>query len=133
VGLGIEVPIFNGLLTQNKVAEVRARLGKIKEEQFLLKDGIGLLIKETFLGLAATKQAHEATREAMQAAGENRELTTRAYAGDLVETEKVIRAQYMEAFMTAQHYLTRYEYVALQSRLSLQVGTEVLKRVAAVR
>ena len=51
VGAGVEIPLFSGFLTKNKVAEARARVSKIKEEQILLKEGIGLQIKDAFLGL----------------------------------------------------------------------------------
>jgi len=104
-------------------------VGKIKEEQFLLKEGIGLQVKDTFLGLSAAQKAHQATLDALQAATENRDLNTRAYQNELVETEKVIRAQLMEALMSAQHYKTRYDHIALQSQLNLLVGTEVLKKL----
>ena len=129
VGVGVEIPLFSGFLTQNKVAETRARVAKIKEEQFLLKEGIGLQIKDTFLGLNAAQKSHHATLEAMTAAVENRDLNTRAYQNDLVETEKVIRAQLMEALMCAQHYKARFDHIALQSQLNLLVGSEVLKKL----
>ena len=129
VGLGFEVPLFDGWLTRNKVAEARARLAKLKEEQLLLKDGLGLQVKDAFLGLVAAQKSQQATRDAMTAAQENRDLTTRAYQNELVETEKMIRAQLMEALMAAQHFKTRYDVVALRSRLDLLVGTEVLARL----
>jgi outer membrane protein len=129
-GVGVEIPIFSGFLTKNKVAEARARVSKIKEEQFLLKEGVGLQIKDTFLGLNAAQKSHQATLDAMKAAEENRDLNTRAYQNELVETEKVIRAQLMEALMSAQHYKVRYDHIALQSQLNLLVGTEVLKKLA---
>jgi outer membrane protein TolC len=128
VGAGVEIPLFSGFLTKNKVAEARARVDKIKEEQFLLKEGIGLEIKDTFLGLNAAEKSYQATLDAMTAATENRDLNTRAYENELVETEKVVRAQLMEALMQAQHYKARYDHVALQSQLNLLVGTEVLKQ-----
>jgi outer membrane protein TolC len=128
VGVGLEIPIFSGFLTKNKVAEARARVSKIKEEQFLLKEGIGLQIKDTFLGLSAAQKSFQATRDAMNAATENRDLNTRAYQNELVETEKVIRAQLMEALMSAQHYKARYDHIALQSQLNLLVGTEIMNR-----
>ena len=128
VGAGVEIPLFSGFLTKNKVAETRARVAKIKEEHILLKEGIGLEIKDTFLGLNAAEKSYQATLDAMTAATENRDLNTRAYENELVETEKVIRAQLMEALMEAQHYKARYDHIALQSRLNLLVGTEVLKR-----
>jgi outer membrane protein TolC len=129
VGVGLEFPLFNGFLTKNKVAETRARLAQIKQEQFLLKDGLGIQIKDAFLGLDAAEKSFQATREAMNAAGENRDLYTRAYQNGLVETEKVVRAQLMEALMIAQHDKARYDHVAWESQLGVLVGTEVLKRL----
>jgi outer membrane protein TolC len=129
VGVGIEIPIFDGFLTRNKVSAARARLAKITEEQFLLKEGIGLQIKDIFLGLDAARKSDQATLDAMQAARENRDLNIRAYQNELVETDKVIRAQLIEALMSAQHYKTRYDHIALQSQLSLVVGTEILKQL----
>jgi outer membrane protein TolC len=131
VGVGVEVPIFDGFLTRNKVEEAHAQVAKIKEEQFLLQEGIGIQIKDTFLGLVATQKSFDATAAAWQAAQESRDLNTRAYENGLVETEKVIRAQLMEALMCAQHDKARYDYVVLQSQLNLLVGTEVLKKLEA--
>jgi outer membrane protein len=126
IGVGIEIPLFSGFLTSNKVAEARAQVAKIKEEQFLLKEGIGLQIRDTFLSLNAAEKSHQATLDAMDAAVENRDLNTRAYQHELVETEKVIRAQLMEALMSAQHYKARYDHLALQSQMNLIVGSEIL-------
>ncbi len=129
VGLGLELPLFDGFLTRHKVAEARARVAKLKEEQFLLKDGIGLQIKNVFLGLVAAQKSQQATLDAMTAAAESRDLNTRAYQNELVETEKMIRAQLVEALMTAQHLKSRYDLLTLQSHLSLLVGTEVLNKL----
>jgi len=129
VGAGVEIPLFSGFLTKNKVAETRARVAKIKEERILLKEGIGLEIKDAFLGLNAAEKSYQATLDAMTAATENRDLNTRAYQNELVETEKVIRAQLIEALMQAQHYKARFDHLALQSQLNLLVGTEVLKQL----
>jgi outer membrane protein TolC len=129
VGVGMEIPVFDGFLTRNRVTEASARANKVKEEQFLLKEGIGLQIKDIFLGMSAARKSHQAALDAMTSARENRELNTRAYRHELVETEKVIRAQLMEALMSAQHYKIRYDHIALQSQLELVVGAEVLKQL----
>ena len=129
LGVGFEVPLFDGALTRSKVAEMEARLSQIKEQGFLLREGIGLQIKDHFLGLVAAQKSYQATFDAMKAAEENRDLNTRAYQSELVETEKVIRAQLVEALMTAQHLKTRYDFVALQSQLSLAVGNEVVRQL----
>jgi hypothetical protein len=65
----------------------------------------------------------------MTAAQESRDLNTRAYQNELVETEKMIRSQLIEALMSAQHYKTRYDLVALRSHLELIVGTAVLEKL----
>jgi outer membrane protein len=129
VGVGVEIPIFDGFLTRNKVSETHARVNKTREEQFLLKEGIGLQIKDISLGVNAAQKSHQATLDAMKSAQENRDLNTRAYQNELVETEKVIRAQLIEALMSAQHYKTRYDHIALQSQLELVVGTKILKQM----
>jgi len=77
--------------------------------------------------------AAQTALNAMNAAVENRDLNTRAYENELVETEKVIRAQLMEALMQAQHYKAVYDHLALQSQLNLLVGTEVLKQIQGVK
>jgi outer membrane protein len=129
VGIGMELPLFQGFLTRNKVKEMRARLEKIREERFLLSEGIGLQVRDIFLGLGAAEKRFQATLDAMKSAEENRDLNTRAYQNDLVETEEVIKAQLMEAFMSAQHYKMRYDHAELLSQLNVVVGTEVQKQI----
>jgi outer membrane protein len=125
VGVGVEIPLFNGMTTTNRVLEARARLGKINEEKLLLKEGLGLLIRDLFLSLAASEKSHDATLDAMNTSIENRDLNTRAYQNDLVETDDVIQAQLVEALMTARHYKARYDHIALTSKLQLAVGSEL--------
>ena len=133
VGVGVEIPLFSGFLIKNKVSEIRAQVSKIKEQQFLLKEGIALQIKNIFLSLIAAQKSDQATLDAMKSAQENRDLNTRAYQNELVETEQMIRAQLVEALMAAQHYKTRYDHIALQSQLNLAVGTEVMKQLRITR
>jgi outer membrane protein TolC len=129
-GVGLEIPIFDGFLARNQVAEALARLNQLKETQFLLRDGIALRIKDLVLSLDAAAKSGQASRSAMQSAAENRDLNTRAFQEELVETEKVVRAQLMEALMSAQHYKARYDYAVLWSQLSLAVGKEIGDRLA---
>lgn len=133
VGVGLEIPLFDGFLARNQVSEALARLGQLKETQFLLRDGIALQIKNLVLCLDAAAKSGQASLSAMQSARENRELNTRAYQEELVETEKVIRAQLMEALMSAQHFKARYDYAALLSQLNVTVGKEIGERLAPAR
>jgi outer membrane protein TolC len=125
VGVGFDIPLFNGFLTQGKVAEALAQVGKLKEQKLLLQEGIGLQVRSLFLELEAASKSYQAAEKAMQAAQEDRDLTSRAYQDDLVETAKVIQAQLFEALTTAQYDKARYDLVAVQSQISLVVGKEV--------
>jgi outer membrane protein TolC len=129
IGLGAEIPIFNGFLTAGKVAEALARVSRLKEEKLLLREGIGLQLRQLFLSYDAAAKTYAAADKAMAAARENRDLTSRAYQSELVETEKVIRAQLFEALMTAQYDKARYDLVAMESQISLVVGKEITERV----
>lgn len=132
-GFGLEFPLFDGFLTRNKVSETLARVRQLKEMRFLLQEGLGLQVRDVVLGLDAASKSYHATLRAMKSAEENRDLNTRAYQNELVETEKVIRAQLMEALMSAQHYKARYDYAALLSQLSTVVGTEVRQKLGLSR
>lgn len=129
VGIGMELPLCDGFLTRHRVAAAKARFRQLQDQQLLLKEGLGLQVREVVLGLTATQRQFQATQDAMLAATDNRDLNIRAYQNGLVETEKVIRAQLMEAFMCAQHYKIRYDHAELLSRLSVVVGTEIQKQL----
>ena len=131
VRLGVELPLFRGFLTRNRVREASARMHELQDRQVLLREGVGVQVRAIFLNLDAAAKRHDATRDAMTAAVENRDLNTRAYQNDLVETEDVIKAQLMAALMSAQHYKIRYEYTELRSQLNVAVGKEIEKWLSA--
>ncbi len=128
VGIGLRVPLFNGFLTGARVDEARARLDTIRKQRILLREGIGLKVREVVLGLEAATKRYQATLAATTSATENRELNTRAYQNDLVDTEDVIQAQLMEALMSAQHFKVSYDHAELRSRLGLVIGKELSRR-----
>ncbi len=122
LGVGVDVPLFTGFATHNKVVEAEARLAKLREQQLMLKEGIGLRLKEVSLDLVASEKAVAATQAARDAAAEDCSLTIRAYQNGLVETEKVIRAQIAEAMTTAQHLKALFDHAEAASRIRLLVG-----------
>jgi outer membrane protein TolC len=126
-GVVVELPLFSGFLTQNKIREARAGLAKIKEEQILLKEGLALQVKEVFYRLLRAQDQYISSREARLAAEENRDLNERAYQNELVETKDVLEAQLMESFLQAQHYKVLYDHVEAKAHLSLVIGKEINK------
>jgi len=125
VGAGVEIPLFDGFLTGGKVAEAKARINRLKEQKVLLKEGIGLQLRDLFLKLGASEKVFKSSTDAMLAAQDDRELTTRGYATGLLTTEKVLRSQIQEALVTAQYYKAAFDHRAVQSQIDVTVGREV--------
>ena len=125
VDLGVEIPIFDGFLTRERVAEARAKIGRLKEKKLLLAEGLGLQLRSMFQDLEASEKVVQATQDAAASAKDDSELTLRGYQTGLVATEKVIRAQLQEALITAAHDKAVYDHRALQARIDLVVGKSV--------
>ena len=128
---GVELPLFDGFRTRARIQEAAARRDELREQKVLLRERIGLQVRQAVLGLDAAGRRYQATLDAASAAVENRDLNTRAYQSELVETEDVIKAQLMEAFMSVQHLKVRFDNAEARSRLNLLVGTEVARRRGA--
>jgi outer membrane protein TolC len=133
VGIGIEIPLFNGLRTVNEVREMRARLGKLKEQQVLLKEGIALQVKHTFIQMMSAQEKKNSTEAAAVAAEENRSLNERAYQEELVETKDVIEAQLMESLMKAQYQKSLYDNIEARANLAFVVGREITEMIQSAR
>ena len=125
VDFGVEIPIFDGFLTNAKVAEVRAHINQLKEQKLQLRDGLGLQIRELFLQLGSSEKIIQATQDADQAATDDSDLTMRGYQTGLIATEKVIRTQLQEALVKAAHDKAIYDHVELQSKIDTVVGKSV--------
>ena len=125
IGVGIELPIFNGLRTVNEVREARARLGKLKEQQILLKEGIALQVKYIFIQMMSAQQQKGYSEAAAASAEENRALNERAYQEEMVETKDVIEAQLIESLMKAQYRKSLFDNIEARANLDFVVGTEV--------
>jgi outer membrane protein TolC len=125
VGLGMELPLFRGFRTKNKVREARVRLEQIKEQKILLREGIALQIKDIFYRMVMAQEQQKASGSAVNAAVENRDLNIRAYRDELVETQDVIEAQLLEFFIKTQFEKALYDHIESQANLHFVVGTEI--------
>ncbi|MFP5229872.1 MAG: TolC family protein [Acidobacteriota bacterium] len=120
--LGVEIPVFDGFLTNAKVAEVRARIAQLKQQKLLLTDGLGVKLRNDFTALGAAEKAIHAGQDASVAAADDRDLTMRAYQEGMVATEKVIRVELQEALVQAALDKAIYDHTALESHVDLVVG-----------
>lgn len=127
IGVAIEFPIFSGFRTTNEIKEAIARLGKLKEEQMLLEEGIALQVKHLFIQMATIIEQKLAMEAAVKAAEENRDLNERAYQNELVEAKDVIESQFIESFMKAQYYKLLFDHFSAQAHMDFVIGTEAAK------
>jgi outer membrane protein len=125
IGVGMELPIFNGLRTTGEVQEATARLQRLKEQQVLLREGIALQVKHIFIQIMSSQKQKMSTESAALSAEENRALNERAYQEELVETKDVIEAQLVESLMKAQYRKALYDHLEARANLDYIVGKEV--------
>ena len=122
LGLRVELPIFKGFRTVNEEREATARVQKIRQENLLLQEGIALQVKDAFLQVNRSQAQVKAIKDALDAAVENRDLNTRAYQDELVETKDVIEAQMIEFFIIGQYLKATYDHAVSQSSLEFIIG-----------
>jgi len=125
IGVGIELPLFNGFRTTNEVREARARLEKLKEQQLLLREGIALQVKHIFIHMMSAREQKKSSEAAALSSEENRALNERAYQEELVETKDVIEAQLVESLMKAQYRKALFDNLEARANLEFVVGKEV--------
>ncbi|WP_155317718.1 TolC family protein [Desulfosarcina alkanivorans] len=127
IGISMQLPLFRGFRTKNEIREATARFEKKKQEKLYFKEGLGLLVKDTFLQLARAQEQVMATGESLASARENRKLNVRAYQNELAETKEVIEAQLLEPFISAQYLKARHDHAVSRSRLDFIIGNEILE------
>jgi hypothetical protein len=98
VGIGLELPLFNGFRTTQEIRVARARIEQRLAQQSLLREGLALQVKAAFLNLERIQAVQTAAAAAAQAATQNRDLNERAYRLELVEAEDMIQSQIVESF-----------------------------------
>jgi len=131
VGVGLDLPLFNGMRTSNDVREAKARLEKLKQQQFLLKEGIALQVKHIFIQLMSTQEQKASSEAAAASSEENRSLNERAYQEELVETKDVIEAQLVESLMKAQYRKALYDNLDARANMDFVVGKQITDIIAA--
>ena len=127
IGVGAEIPIFNGFRTANEVGEAEARLKELIENKNLLHDAIALQIKAAFSKVETSSENVKNTLEAKTTAAENRSLNERAFKQEMAEAKDLIEAQIMESLMNIQYQKALYDHLEAESNLELLTGSNFIK------
>jgi len=125
IGVGVEWSLFNGMRTSNKVEQSRLEKLKMKDQEILLQDGLALQIKQAYLEMKSTYNKYKVLADGVAIANENRDLNTRAYQMDMVETKDVIESQLFEAFTQADYYRVQNSHALARAKADLIIGYAV--------
>lgn len=128
VGVGVDVPIFEGFRVTHEVAEARAAERRLTALASALRDGVALEARHSAMAIEKGLAQQAAAGRAYASATENRELHIRAYQDELVETKDVIEAQLMEAILAGQLFKVQYDLIEARARLALLEGRAGLER-----
>lgn len=127
IGIGLQMPIFTGFMTANKIKEAKARLKTLEAQQILLKEGVALQVKHGFIRVNRSQKIRSAAIAAAALAREHRELAVRAYMNELVSTKVVIESQIIEALTRAKAEMALYENAASRFDIDFVIGQEMKK------
>ncbi len=125
VGLGMELPLFNGFRTHHKVKEIKAHLTQLEHQKILLHEGLATQIKILHQKLLATQQQLSSTQEALKAAQENHQLTNLGYQADLLEAQDLVEAQIIESIVQAQYHTLSYDHYQTYIQIEKLIGSEI--------
>lgn len=131
VGIGLQMPIFSGFMTTNKIREAKTRLKKLEARQILLKKGLALQVKHGVIRLQGSWKIRAACAKAADYAKAHRQLAVRAYMNQLIPTEEVIESQIFEALALAKSATAQYENAAARFDIDYIIGQEVKKLLSA--
>lgn len=125
VGLYMQMPVFQGFLTQSQIREARLALKRAESQKILLKEGIAVQIKHAFIHLNRYMKEIQSVKEAASSAEENRALSLKAYENQIVELKSVTEALILEAFVKMQYLNALYHHIEAQANLEFVIGQEI--------
>jgi outer membrane protein TolC len=107
------------------VNEKRLEEKKLFLIQDMLKEGIAIQIKnELNSALIGFKQI-QTLKKAKKLAKSSRELNVRGYQVDAIEPQKVIEAQYFEAYIKSDYLKYVHDYLLSLAKIDKLIGQEV--------
>lgn len=114
VGLSLTIPIFDGFQTTYQVQQALSTYHSIKEQERVERQQVALQVEQSYLNLAATRDAVTANEAAVKAAKENLDLHQGRYEVGYAPIVEVTDAQ--TTYTTAQ---TNYVNALVANKLAM--------------
>jgi outer membrane protein len=124
MGVGLSLPLFNGFLSSNRIKAAQTRLKSMQASRILMKEGLGLQIKNGFIMMDSARRTRTAEIEAARRAKEHRELTERAYMQAMVSTADVLESQIIEALTQVKSEAAEYDHALARYQIDFLVGRQ---------
>ena len=122
VGAEITLPIFNGLLTHNKIKEAKANLNVAKSNQEILKLNIFRDVQKAHISFLQAKKRIPVVEKTVKQAKENYELASGRYEVGVGNPIEVKDAEVTYSNAKLAYYQTLYDYDVARSNLDRVVG-----------
>lgn len=122
VGVGVEVPLFQGFRVVKDVEAAKADSRALEQQYSALRDGVSFDVRRTVIAVEKARAQLTSTGRAYTSATENRDLHVRAYQDELVETKDMIESQLVEAVLAGQFYKVQYDLAESRAVLDRMLG-----------
>jgi outer membrane protein len=114
VALSLNIPIFNGFQTTYQVQQALSTYHSIKEQERVERQQVALQVEQSYLNLAASREAIRSTEAGVKAAKENLDLHVGRYEVGYAPIVEVTDAQ--TTYTTAQ---TNYVNALIAQKLAM--------------
>ncbi|MES9990982.1 MAG: TolC family protein [Candidatus Thiodiazotropha sp.] len=126
LAIGMELKLFDGGLTKNRVAAAKAGQVKTGQQKLLLSESTATQIKYLFIQAGAARKQVRITRQAVDTSEQNLDLSNRAYQTGAVETEQVIKANLMDAMVRANLARASHDQALHLAQIAYLLGNQAI-------
>ncbi len=122
VGAALSFPLFSGFLTKYQVEEAKANLEVVKANEELLRQGIFLEVKQSYLNLKEAEERISVVELIVKQSEENLELANGRYAAGVGSPIEVTDAQVGLSNAKFSHIQALHDYKVAQANLEKAMG-----------
>jgi outer membrane protein len=122
IGIVLNMPLFNGFQTKHATSAARSRHQQVEEQKLLVEQGIALQLKSIFLNMEKAFRQVDISRDTVNFAAENAELSNRSYQEGILKTEDLIQALLLESIVKSNFVKARHDVAYSISKMDLVLG-----------
>ena len=122
VGVGMSIPIFEGLLSLGKRREALAQMREFEKQKEALSDGVDFSIRQALMDLDEIKKRIAETKANVNRAKEAYEIAEVSYKNGVLKNIEVLDAQLALTGARTKHIQALYDYQVAKIQLLAAAG-----------